>query len=146
MPTLRTRTTAAPDVYELLTADLSATERGGMVLHTSRASIAIDESGICRDAFTLDGTELTDVERCIGAQYNGALAAMNPSLRLAIHVLFLLSGATALVYQVTWLRNLSLVFGASFEATSIVLAAFMAGLSAGGFVFARRAERLVLSG
>jgi spermidine synthase len=63
-------------------------------------------------------------------------------LRLAIHVLFLLSGATALVYQVTWLRDLSLVFGASFEATSIVLAAFMAGLSAGGFVFARRSERI----
>jgi spermidine synthase len=64
------------------------------------------------------------------------------SLRLSIHVLFLLSGATALVYQVTWLRNLSLVFGASFEATSIVLAAFMAGLSAGSFVFARRAEAM----
>ena len=63
-------------------------------------------------------------------------------IRLSIHLLFLLSGATALVYQVTWLRNLSLVFGASFEATSIVLAAFMAGLSAGGFVFARRSDRI----
>ena len=67
---------------------------------------------------------------------------MTPSLRAIVHLLFLLSGATALVYQVTWLRDLSLVFGASFEATSIVLAAFMAGLSAGGFAFARRAERL----
>jgi spermidine synthase len=67
---------------------------------------------------------------------------MTRRLRIAVHLLFLLSGATALVYQVTWLRNLSLVFGASFEATSIVLAAFMAGLSAGGFVFARRSERL----
>jgi spermidine synthase len=67
---------------------------------------------------------------------------LSVSLRRAIHVLFLLSGATALVYQVTWLRNLSLIFGASFEATSIVLAAFMAGLSAGGFFFARRVERL----
>lgn len=66
---------------------------------------------------------------------------MSRALRLCVHLLFLLSGATALVYQVTWLRNLSLIFGASFEATSIVLAAFMAGLSAGGFVFARRAER-----
>ncbi|HEX5066248.1 MAG TPA: fused MFS/spermidine synthase [Myxococcota bacterium] len=67
---------------------------------------------------------------------------MSRPLRALIHVLFLVSGATALVYQVTWLRNLSLVFGASFEATSIVLAAFMAGLSAGGFAFARRAERV----
>jgi spermidine synthase len=66
---------------------------------------------------------------------------VSPSLRAIVHLLFLLSGATALVYQVTWLRDLSLVFGASFEATSIVLAAFMAGLSAGGFAFARRAGR-----
>jgi spermidine synthase len=67
---------------------------------------------------------------------------LSRTLRFGIHLLFLLSGATALVYQVTWLRDLSLVFGASFEATSIVLAAFMAGLSAGGFVFARRSERI----
>jgi spermidine synthase len=67
---------------------------------------------------------------------------LSRTLRFGIHLLFLLSGATALVYQVTWLRDLSLVFGASFEATSIVLAAFMAGLSAGGFVFARRSDQI----
>jgi spermidine synthase len=67
---------------------------------------------------------------------------MSGPLRALIYLLFVTSGATALVYQVTWLRNLSLVFGASFEATSIVLAAFMAGLSAGGFAMARRAERV----
>jgi spermidine synthase len=59
----------------------------------------------------------------------------------AIHGLFFASGATALVYQVAWQRNLSLVFGASFEAVSIVLAAFMGGLAAGGFYFGRRAAR-----
>jgi spermidine synthase len=58
--------------------------------------------------------------------------------RLAVSLLFLVTGATALVYQVTWLRDLSLVFGASHQATSIVLAAFMAGLALGGFVFGRR--------
>jgi spermidine synthase len=66
---------------------------------------------------------------------------MSASLRALIYGLFVVSGATALIYQVTWLRNLSLVFGASFEATSIVLAAFMAGLSAGGYALARRAEQ-----
>lgn len=57
----------------------------------------------------------------------------------AIYGLFLASGATALVYQVTWTRNLSLIFGASFEAISIVLEAFMGGLAAGGVFFGRRA-------
>jgi spermidine synthase len=56
--------------------------------------------------------------------------------------LFLVSGATALVYQVAWARSLSLVFGASFEAVSIVLAAFMGGLAAGGFAFGRFGARL----
>jgi spermidine synthase len=59
--------------------------------------------------------------------------------RLLIHALFLLSGGTALVYQVTWVRNLSLIFGASHQATSIVLASFMAGLALGGALAGRRA-------
>jgi spermidine synthase len=59
-----------------------------------------------------------------------------------VYVLFLASGATALVYQVAWSRSLSLVFGASFEAVSIVLAAFMAGLAAGGFALGRIGARL----
>src|SRR5262245_61743306 len=66
-----------------------------------------------------------------------------PSLRLLIPLLFLLSGATALVYQVTWVRDLSLIFGASHQATSIVLASFMAGLALGGAAAGRRAGSLV---
>ena len=62
--------------------------------------------------------------------------------RVLIHGLFLFSGATALVYQVTWLRNLTLIFGASFQATSILLASFMAGLCLGGFLFGRISERV----
>src|SRR3972149_4466973 len=64
---------------------------------------------------------------------------MRPGARLLIHALFLLSGGTALVYQVTWVRNLSLIFGASHQATSIVLASFMAGLALGGAAGGRRA-------
>jgi len=61
---------------------------------------------------------------------------------VGIYALFLASGATALVYQVAWARSLSLVFGASFESVSIVLASFMAGLAAGGFVLGRFGPRL----
>ena len=58
--------------------------------------------------------------------------------RLLVHALFLVSGATGLVYQVSWVRDLSLIFGASHQAVSIVLASFMAGLSLGGLYFGRR--------
>ncbi|MEE3328250.1 MAG: fused MFS/spermidine synthase [Myxococcota bacterium] len=61
---------------------------------------------------------------------------------LFVYFLFVASGATSLVYEVTWFRNLSLTFGASFQATSIVLASFMAGLSLGGYILGRKASRM----
>ncbi|MDH5320995.1 MAG: fused MFS/spermidine synthase [Gammaproteobacteria bacterium] len=56
--------------------------------------------------------------------------------------LFFVSGATALAYQVLWMRELQLVFGTSTFAVSTLLAGFMAGLAAGGFAIARFADRL----
>ncbi|HKC25416.1 MAG TPA: hypothetical protein VKF32_11775, partial [Thermoanaerobaculia bacterium] len=41
---------------------------------------------------------------------------------------FFLSGATGLVYQVLWSRELQRFFGSTTEAVSVVLATFMAGL------------------
>ncbi len=50
------------------------------------------------------------------------------------------SGACALVYQMCWLRELRLVFGASTLASSAVLAIFMGGLGLGGIILGRRAD------
>ncbi len=43
--------------------------------------------------------------------------------------LLLLSGLSALTYQVLWLRLLSLTFGVTVYAASTVLMSFMAGLA-----------------
>jgi spermidine synthase len=56
-------------------------------------------------------------------------------------VLFFGSGACALIYQVMWLRLLSLVFGVTVYAASTVLASFMAGLGAGSLIGGRLASR-----
>jgi spermidine synthase len=56
--------------------------------------------------------------------------------------LFFFSGACALIYQVMWLRLLSLVFGVTVYAASTVLAGFMAGLGLGSFVAGRMAVRM----
>ena len=56
--------------------------------------------------------------------------------------LFFVSGMTSLVYQNIWARQLQLIFGTSQFAIATVLAAFMAGLAAGGFVMARYADRV----
>jgi hypothetical protein len=53
-------------------------------------------------------------------------------LRLLL-LLFFLSGISGLIYQVLWLRILSLVFGVTVFAVSTVLASFMAGLAVGSF-------------
>jgi len=48
-------------------------------------------------------------------------------------LLFFMSGATGLVYQVLWLRRLVLVFGSTLHATSAILAVFMGGLALGAW-------------
>jgi spermidine synthase len=60
----------------------------------------------------------------------------------ALLVIFLLSGATSLIYETIWARQLHLVFGTSQLAISTLLAAFMAGLALGGFGAARWAGRV----
>ena len=62
-------------------------------------------------------------------------------LMLPLYLLFMASGATALVYQVVWVRQQSLVFGGSHLAVSTVLAVFMGGLALGGWFIGRRADR-----
>jgi spermidine synthase len=55
---------------------------------------------------------------------------------------FFASGTSGLVYQVVWVRELVLVFGATTFAVSTVLTAFMGGLALGSFYFGRRSESL----
>lgn len=55
---------------------------------------------------------------------------------------FFLSGFAALIYQMAWLRSLSLVFGTSHLAVATVLAAYMGGLAAGAWLAARFAGRI----
>ncbi|HXV75679.1 MAG TPA: fused MFS/spermidine synthase [Candidatus Polarisedimenticolaceae bacterium] len=64
-------------------------------------------------------------------------ANRSPSLT-AIFALFVLSGATSLVYEVLWLRQLILIFGSTQFATSTILSTFMGGLALGAFLVGRR--------
>jgi predicted membrane-bound spermidine synthase len=52
------------------------------------------------------------------------------------------SGGSALVFQVAWMRELRLVFGATTAAVAAVLAIFMAGLGLGSAVLGLRADRV----
>ena len=63
-------------------------------------------------------------------------------LRPAAFIAFFLSGASSLVFQTLWSRQLSHVFGSSSLAVSSVVSVFMAGLGIGAFWFGRRADRI----
>jgi spermidine synthase len=58
-------------------------------------------------------------------------------LRIAIFLLFLFSGVSGLIYEVAWTRLLTTILGNTIYAVSIVLSAFMAGLSIGSLIAGR---------
>jgi len=58
-----------------------------------------------------------------------------------IYILFFASGISGLMYEVVWLRMLSLIMGVTLYATSTVLAAFMAGLALGSVLFGKYIEK-----
>ena len=57
-------------------------------------------------------------------------------------LLFVLSGAAGLIYEVVWARQLVLVFGNTSQAVSTILTGFFGGLAIGGFVGGRVADRV----
>src|SRR5258706_11492779 len=63
-----------------------------------------------------------------------------PDRLWVILLCFFASGMSGLVYQVIWVRELVLVFGATTFAVSTVLTAFMGGLALGSYYFGRRSE------
>jgi spermidine synthase len=71
-------------------------------------------------------------ELIVGLRRERAVRALIP--------LFFVSGATGLVYQTIWGRQLHLVFGTSTFAIATVLTAFMAGLALGGHWMSKRAD------
>ncbi|HBH61706.1 MAG TPA: spermidine synthase [Nitrospiraceae bacterium] len=58
------------------------------------------------------------------------------------YLMFFLSGAAALVYQVVWVRSLILIFGGTHLAVTTVLSVFMGGLALGSYFIGRRVDTM----
>lgn len=58
-----------------------------------------------------------------------------------LSLLFLLSGAAGLIYQVTWQRLLFAAFGSDLASVTIIVSAFMAGLGLGALAGGAAADR-----
>jgi predicted membrane-bound spermidine synthase len=68
-------------------------------------------------------------------------AEITPLTRLILWAAFL-SGAAAFVYEIAWIRMLSLVLGSSTHAFELMLSAFILGLAFGGLWIRRRIDSL----
>lgn len=64
------------------------------------------------------------------------------ALLAGLVTVFVISGASGLIYQVVWVRMLALVFGVTAYAISTVLSSFFAGLALGSFLAGRLSGRL----
>jgi len=64
---------------------------------------------------------------------------MNKKLLL---ILFGISGMTALIYEIIWIRPLTLVFGTTMYAVSTIVASFILGLAIGSWIAGRFTDRL----
>jgi spermidine synthase len=60
---------------------------------------------------------------------------------MLLHAVFFASGISGLVYQVVWVRQFGQIYGNTVHSAAIVVAIFMVGLGAGGYVFGAFADR-----
>src|SRR2546425_6367719 len=68
-------------------------------------------------------------------------SCMRSKPALTYGVLFFLSGATGLIYELLWVRVLYQSFGSTIQSVTTVVAAYMGGLGLGAWLFGRRADR-----
>ncbi|MFA6978358.1 MAG: fused MFS/spermidine synthase [Ignavibacteriaceae bacterium] len=70
------------------------------------------------------------------------MALTNDTRKSIFAILFVISGAAGLIYQIVWFKYLGLFLGNTTHAQMIVLATFLGGLAAGNFVIGKRADAL----
>jgi spermidine synthase len=69
------------------------------------------------------------------------MSKLNRSFKVGIFALFFFSGISALIYEVAWLRLLTLTVGSTAESTSCVLAVFLGGLAIGNWFGGKLADK-----
>jgi spermidine synthase len=77
-----------------------------------------------------------------GAPRAAGAGGAGAALGRAILVLAFVTGAASFIYEITWIRMLTLALGASTHAFEVMLAAFILGMSLGAFWFRNRIARL----
>jgi spermidine synthase len=105
---------------------------------------AIMTAGLLNIAIAIFIYPLTKSESAGAAVAVGEGSKASSSRHLPIFVLIVaaLTGASSFVYEITWVRMLSLALGTTIHAFELMLAAFIAGIAMGGLWLRSRADRL----
>lgn len=71
-------------------------------------------------------------------------SVQNQKTKLSIlYIVFLLSGAAALFYQVSWQRILTVYFGVGYFSVTLIVSIYMLGLGIGAWIAGKKADRYV---
>ena len=76
------------------------------------------------------------------APATGAAAGGGRRVMVLLLVAAFLTGTASFVYEIVWIRMLSLVLGASFQSFELMLSAFVTGLALGGLWIRKRIDRI----
>ena len=63
-------------------------------------------------------------------------------IEAAVFLIFFISGAAALIYEISWARQVGLLFGHTIHAAGVVLASYFAGMAVGYLIGARWSRRV----
>jgi predicted membrane-bound spermidine synthase len=77
----------------------------------------------------------------VPAPAGGTTPGMNYTVRLFLAAAFV-TGLASFIYEIVWIRMLSLVLGSSFHAFELMLSAFITGLALGGLWIRRRIDHI----
>jgi len=77
----------------------------------------------------------------VAAPFGNAALSSNYMVRLFLAGAFV-TGLASFIYEIVWIRMLSLVLGSSFHAFELMLSAFITGLALGGFWIRRRIDHI----
>ncbi len=86
-------------------------------------------------------SKVTTKQAGVGARENADLSAFVAPYKLAA-LLLVGSGASSLVFQLLWIKQLSLIVGVEVHAVTAVVSAYFLGLAFGAYVWGRVADRV----
>src|SRR5437879_820665 len=113
------------------------------------AALIFHESFLLLTQFSLDRVlpalvaiaRLGEPAAVAAASSGGSMPSGSSVVRLFLAAAFV-TGLASFIYEIVWIRMLSLVLGSSFHAFELMVSAFITGLALGGLWIRRRLDRL----